>query len=368
MYGLFVKRHAEAAALKHHISVFYVHAVDNLPVTYEIEVKKGFINEYFCYYKKASSGIKLINTFINLLRFLRGHLKLWKKISKPDLIHVHILTRLGVLAYLAYRIKHIPYVITEHWSRYQKGNRGYEGWFRQYLTRLVTRNAAAYTTVTMNLKQAMDDHRILNKNHYVLNNVVDTKIFFPATKPNIHVQKKKFVHVSCFDDEPKNISGLINCINELAKRRTDFHLDMVGNGKDFEKMVDKARELKLLDTFIFFKGELEGVPLGNMVRNADILLLFSNYENLPVVINEAFCCGVPVLSTDVGGIKEVVNESNGKLVAKGDVNDFVNQLEFMMDHPEIYDQKTIHQNATGQFSNVAVSETLDKIYTAYSFT
>ena len=96
-------------------------------------------------------------------------------------------------------------------------------------------------------------------------------------------------------------------------------------------------------------------------------MLFSNYENLPVVINEAFCCGVPVISTDVGGIREVVNASNGKLVKKGDTAAFVHELEYMMDHLDQYNQKEIHQYAVDRFSVPVISEILDEIYLKNTF-
>lgn len=367
MYGLFVKRHAEAAAINHRISVFYVHACNELPHLHQTEVKKGFISEYYYYYRKSSTGIGILNTLINGWRFLRGHWALRKKISKPDLIHVHILTRLGVLAYIANKASNIPYVVTEHWSRYQKGNRGYSGVLRKFLTRLVTSNASALTTVTLNLKEAMANHGIKNKNHYVLNNVVDIKTFFPENKAYKKSEKIKLVHVSCFDDEPKNISGLLKCIKELSKKRNDFVVEMVGTGKDHSKMMHLSKELEFEDSQVIFTGQLEGIELGNAVRSANILMLFSNYENLPVVINEAFCCGVPVISTDVGGIKEVVNTSNGRLVKKGDIDQFVYELEYMMDHLSEYNQKQIYEEAVAQYSVVAISNKLDEIYSKNSF-
>lgn len=367
MYGLFVRRHAEAAAIKHRISVFYVHACDELPHNHETEVKKGFINEYFYYFRKAKTGISFLNTLINGWRFLKGHWVLRRKISKPNLIHVHILTRLGVIAYMANKLNNIPYVITEHWSRYQEGNRGYTGFLRKFLTRLVTSNAAAFTTVTMNLKDSMEKHRIKNNNHHILNNVVDIKSFFPENKAYKNSEVIKLMHVSCFDDEPKNISGLLNCIKELSSRRNDFIVEMVGAGKDHDKMINLSKELGLYETKVFFKGQLEGRQLGDAVRSADILMLFSNYENLPVVINEAFCCGIPVISTDVGGIREIVNASNGKLVRKGDSEAFIRELEYMMDHPDEYNQKEINKNAIAQFSVLAISEKLDEIYSKNTF-
>lgn len=368
MYGLFVKRHAEAAAMKHHVSVFYVHGCDDLPKNHEVEVFKGLVNEYYYYYHKSNSQIKFLSSLINNWRFIKGHWVLRKMISRPNLIHVHILTRLGVIAYLVNKWKHIPYIITEHWSRYQEGNKGYEGFFRKFLTRLVTANAGALTTVTHQLKLSMEKHGIINKNHHVLHNVVDTKVFFPENRTYRETDIKKLIHVSCFDDEPKNISGLMDCIKSLHELRQDFVVEMIGTGKDYEKIVNKCKSLGLYNSTVFFTGQLEGAALGQKVRGADILMLFSNYENMPVVINEAFCCGVPVISTNVGGIREIVNDSNGILVPKGDQLAFTKQLNIMLDSPQHYVQKDISNKAFQLFSMLAISEQLDKIYSQNTYT
>jgi glycosyltransferase involved in cell wall biosynthesis len=354
--------------MKHHVSVFYVHGCNDLPQKHEIEIFKGLVNEYYYYYQKSNVTFKFLRSFINTWKFLKGHWILRKKISRPNLIHVHILTRLGVIAYMVNKWKHIPYIITEHWSRYQTGNKGYEGFLRKFLTRLVTANAGALTTVTHQLKVSMEKHGIINPHHHVLHNVVDTKVFFPENRSYRDTEIKKLIHVSCFDDEPKNISGLIDCIQGLHQLRQDFIVEMIGTGKDYEKIVNKCKSLGLYDTTVFFTGQLEGAALGQKVRGADILMLFSNYENMPVVINEAFCCGVPVISTNVGGISEIVNDSNGVLVPKGDQAAFIKELNTMLDHPHKYDQKAISQKAFQNFSMLAISEQLDQIYSQNTYT
>lgn len=367
MYGLFVKRHAEAAALRHQVSVLYVQPIPDLIRKHEIEVHKGFINEYFYYYRTPKSSLQWLNSFTNFYHLIKGHWLMRRKISKPDIVHVHILTRLGVIAYIINKWKNIPYLIHEHWSRYLPGNRGYSGVLRKWMTRLVVSNAEMLTTVTENLYDAMKSHGIVNEQHQVLPNVIDTKIFFPASKP-ANREKIRLVHVSCFDDEPKNISGLLYCIQQLSHIRQDFTAELIGTGKDFDKMKSLANELQLSPEFVSFTGLLEGTELGNHIRQADIMMLFSNYENMPVVINEALACGIPVISTDVGGIREVITPKNGRLVPKGDRLSFVNGLLEMMDNLKQYDPHTISHSATSKFSIEAVAGQLDEIYTSKSYT
>jgi glycosyltransferase involved in cell wall biosynthesis len=200
-----------------------------------------------------------------------------------------------------------------------------------------------------------------------LNNTVDTKIFFPENRSSKNNQIKKLIHVSCFDDEPKNITGLVDCIKELSTQRDDFTVDMVGTGLHFDKIVQQTKDLGLYGSKIFFTGQLEGLELADKMRSAHILMLFSNYENMPVVINESFCCGVPVISTNVGGIEEFIHAKNGKLVPKGDKKLFVKELNYMMDHLNEYSQTTISEEAKNMFSISAVADKLDEIYTKSTY-
>src|SRR5690606_41213396 len=67
------------------------------------------------------------------------------------------------------------------------------------------------------------------------------------------------------------------------------------------------------DDVVTFTGLKQGEELASLLRGSDLMLMFSHYENLPVVISEALCCGVLVISSDVGGIREVLKPRYGTL-------------------------------------------------------
>ncbi|MCK4679038.1 MAG: glycosyltransferase [Bacteroidales bacterium] len=367
MPGLFIKYHAEAIADAVKVSVLYAQAATDIPGKYIIDLKEE--NQVYTvrvYYKPCSSKIPaIIAPVVNAFRFLsamkKGYRSLNENIGKPDLIHVHVLTRLGLIAYLLKVFKGIPYLITEHWSRYLPETGTFNGSARKWLTRLVVRNAEAVTTVTDNLKQAMIAHGLENRIYLILPNVVDTDKFKPSEK-NIDHDKIRFVHVSCFEDRSKNISGILNTLARLSEIRQDFECFFVGEGMDLAIMKNKADKLNLLNKNVFFTGLLEGVEISNMVSSADFMILFSHYENMPVVINEAFACGVPVVSSSVGGIPEYVKEETGTLVEPGNENDFLEKIIHMMDHFSAYDKSKIRKFAIESFSKEAISRQLIDLY------
>ena len=118
MFGLFVQRHAEAAALFNDITVIYCQqTTDNGQQTsskekFEIvRTLENNVDTIRVYYKKPKNKIQ------SLLRFYRANMMALKLCKKPDLIHVHVLTRLGVIAWIQKILHKTPYIITEHWSR-----------------------------------------------------------------------------------------------------------------------------------------------------------------------------------------------------------------------------------------------------------
>ena len=90
--------------------------------------------------------------------------------------------------------------------------------------------------------------------------------------------------------------------------------------------------------------------------------MFSNYENLPVVILESYACGVPVISTRVGGIHEHLHTGLGKLVEKQNEEQFLDELRSFLDNPDIYNKLEIRDYAVNHFSKEVIGKSLAKVY------
>ena len=118
-----------------------------------------------------------------------------------------------------------------------------------------------------------------NSNYQVINNVCED-IFFEKTGKH-HNQKARILNVTCFNDEHKNISGILRVVKELSKKRHDFEVVLVGDGEDFERMKMYAQELEVYPTFVNFTGLLTGSELVEQYQQCDFTLLFSNFEIKP---------------------------------------------------------------------------------------
>ena len=98
------------------------------------------------------------------------------------------------------------------------------------------------------------------------------------------------------------------------------------------------------------------------MQQSDAFLLFSRFENQPCVVLESLCCGLPVISTKVGGIGELIDESNGILIESGDVNGLVWAMQRMMDDHSKYERATIAAKASAAFNYQAVGKRIADLY------
>jgi len=369
MPGLFIQRHAEAANKYCDVGVVYTHVVEDQKIKgiYELEARviKG-VPTAKVYYSNPKLTIPLITPLIKIFRFYKsnylGIQKIKQQLGGFDLVHVHILTRLGVMALYYKWFCNKPFIVTEHWSRYLGLTGSFTGTFRKAVTKLIVRNTAVLTTVTQNLANAMQEHGLKNKHYKVLANVVDEPFFQPGLPEKKNQGKKTFVHVSCFEDKSKNISGLLRVIKLLSEKRSDFVFRFIGEGMDFESLYNYSRELGLDEPTVVFTGLLEGEKLVKEMAAADLMVVFSNYENFPVVINESFVLGIPVVASNVGGIPEYVNKNNGRLVKAGDEKALENLLDEFLDKKLSFDNQKIRLTSGDAFSPETIGQELLKIY------
>jgi len=93
-----------------------------------------------------------------------------------------------------------------------------------------------------------------------------------------------------------------------------------------------------------------------------VFLMFSNYENLPCVIAEALTVGLPVISTDVGGISEMLNEENGILIAAKDETQLEEKLNSFFTNSTLYNRYEISENAKKVYNTDVVGQQFLELY------
>lgn len=114
-----------------------------------------------------------------------------------------------------------------------------------------------------------------------------------------------------------NIACGLRVFREVLNRIPEAELIVAGDGPDKASLQDLAQALDLGDRCRFV-GSVDNVTLRRMMLDADILLNTSRADNQPVSIMEAFSAGAVVVSTDVGGIGDLVTHDENGLLAPDD--------------------------------------------------
>lgn len=115
----------------------------------------------------------------------------------------------------------------------------------------------------------------------------------------------------------KGCLDIVDVVWHLKKRYPDIKMVMAGDG-EIEAVKAKAKEKGVLEN-LMFPGWVRGSQKEELLINSDIFFLPSYTEGMPMSILDAMGYGLPIISTNVGGIPKLVKEDgNGKLYAPGD--------------------------------------------------
>ena len=310
---------------------------------------------------------------LKMLRMYQYGLKYIKKhFFEPDLIHLHVTYPLGQVALLWKKLFGYKYVLTEHWTIYQPQNKDVlVGGLKKKIVKIAN-NAELIMPVSLDLQQCMEGHGVKNR-FKVIYNLVNTEMFKlrqpPCIDSCLHTSlsgndmqglKKQMLHISTLRDEAKNFSGILRVIERLRQQRDDFELHVI---HDYEAPEFKAfvKEHNLKDCVIFH-GKKTSDEVAEAYQEADFFVLFSNFENLPCVIVEAFASGVPVLSTAVGGIAEILSPERGILIPQGDEDALLQGMNTLLDHCQEYDRQAIRDYAIKTFAAQNIGQQIFETY------
>ena len=299
----------------------------------------------------AIRKLKMLRMYQYGLRYVK------KNFFKPDLIHLHVAYPLGQVALLWKKLLGYKYVMTEHWTIYQPQNKDVlVGRLKKKIVKIAN-NAELIMPVSLDLQRCMESHGVNNR-FKVIYNLVNTDIFkLGVPQPS---SKKRILHISTLRDEAKNFSGILRTIERLRQQRDDFELHVI---HDYDAPEFKAFvKIHHLEDCVIFHGKKTSAEVADAYQQADFFVLFSNFENLPCVIVEAFASGVPVLSTAVGGIAEIVSPERGILIPQGDEDALLQGMIQMLDHGAEYDRQAIRDYAIKTFAAQNIGQQIFEAY------
>ncbi len=266
---------------------------------------------------------KSINPFLDGKSF--RHILNIISLFKPDVIAAHS-SKAGLLGRLASQITKIPCVFTVHGWSFTTGipepNRSIYRW----LEKLTAPWADKIICVSeydrqIGLKAGVNPQQLIT----IHNGMQDTSPNLRANPAQSH--PIKIAMIARFDQQ-KDHATLIKAFQHI-----DAELILVGEGPEVPKIRQQVAKLGISDKvqFLGFRKDI-----AQILAQVQIFTLISNWEGLPCTIIEAMRAGLPVVASDVGGVREIViDEQTGYLIPRGDFKRLQQKLAYLISHDQV---------------------------------
>lgn len=264
---------------------------------------------------------------VDPIRFLRLVRTLHR--GRFDVVHTH-LTAANILGVMAARLLRIPSVVTLH-STHSAAD---DHWYHGRLERFVLRRLAT-TVIAVGHETALAQGPRIGRADIVVlpNAVAPTQPIDPASRYELRREIMsdpggRLILTVGRLEPPKAHDDLVEAFAELVERRPGAELAIVGRGSlqdDIEALVARHG----LTDRVHFLGVRDDVPA--LMQAADVFALSSRWEGLPVVLLEAMESRLPIVSTDVGDVASLLEDTPSRIVPPGEPKAFAEALADTLD-------------------------------------
>ena len=282
--------------------------------------------------KHLKRSVSLKDDFLAFIEFKRLY-----KTYRPDIIHLHS-SKAGTLGRLAFPKEKIVYTV-HGFDTIRLAHRQFI-----LLERLLQNRCSKIIGVSKYDEEWLIKERITRNITYIFNGVQE-----PTLEPVIEIkQTGRFTNtILCIArlTKQKNVQLFL----EIARLLPEYAFVWIGN----------EQQMDVPEPNVFFLGEKPNA--GQYNEAADLFLLTSNYEGLPIVIIEAMSLGRPVVASNVGGISEIVVNGESGFALPNEAPLFAEKIKYILENKDIYDR--FSKDARKKYE---AQLTVDKMVNAYA--
>jgi glycosyltransferase involved in cell wall biosynthesis len=353
LWGIFVREQARAVASQADVAVLHVEwAWPRGPRPIEIrDAEEDGIRTVRVRVLRAP-GVALLGP--ELAGYAAGVRRLRRSGFTPDVIHAHVF-RAGLHAVLLGRAAGSAVVVSEHYSAFPRG-------LLRPWERLVARRAFSaaeiVAPVSDNLRRHIEAYG-MRARFRVVPNAVDERLFAPPAGERAPGPPRLLVVASLIP--LKGVHRVLAGLAALASRGGEAHLDVVGEGPERASLEGLARELGIAER-VSFHGRRPREEVAGFLQRADLLVMASEWENLPSALLEAQVAGLPAVAPAVGGIPEVLTEASGVPFDPQDEDALAEALDRAVSDLGSFDRAAIARAARDRYGTAAVAARWSEVY------
>lgn len=277
-----------------------------------------------------------------------------KEFGNPDIIHCHSVLMGGWLTEKIYDKYKIPFVINEHNSFF------FKGYHKKYYTKIseICNKSSLCLAVSSDYSKILEK-TIPNSPKWVThNNMVSPKFLRTKIRKK---DKDPFVFISISHlSKHKNIPLVLKSFKKFNKKHPKSKLKIIGVG--LEENALKTLKEKLEIKNVYFLGKKTRNQIVQELNKSNVFVLGTKYETFGVVLIESLSMGVPVIVTDCGGSRDIMNNEVGRVTKQDNVE---SMYKSMIDVYNLYDEfkpQNLREYAKSKFSEEKLSNTLIKHY------
>ena len=261
--------------------------------------------EKIAFLHRALSPINEIKTFFALRSLYLKY--------KPDIIHLHS-SKVGILGRIVFPKSKIVYTV--------HGFDSIRVAYRRYLPveRVLQTRCKSIVGVSKYDGENLQKEGIIN----------NISVIYNGLSTPCKLKRNPFEHLNGYTHK-------VLCVARLSpQKKVDLFLDVASRLPQYA-FIWIGHQYEYIGEYpsnVFFMGSLPDAGAYN--EYADVFMLPSNYEGLPMTIIEAMSLGKPIVASDVGGISEIVaNGENGYTVGNTP-EEFVEKLQYILENPDVY--------------------------------
>lgn len=231
---------------------------------------------------------------------------------------------------------------------------------KKYLfSRYDANNGTQFIAISNNAKEYFEN-KISGYPITLLLNAINFDKFFIEKENKKYSKSIKLINVGSFVDK-KNQQFLITIAEKLKEKNIEFELHLLGDGKNIKAIEQKSRTLNLKE-HIFFYGNVNNVE--EHLWQSDIYVHSATYEPLGLVLLEAMAAGLPVISLDGGGNRDLIEEGkNGFMIYEQNPDLFVDAIVKLWQDKKKY--QSISKYAQQYAKQYDIKNYVDKLMDIY---